>query len=274
MPNFISQLALRQLWGLALSLVLAASAGACGPYKLGYYAYGRLYFTDPQGEPAGIDVDVVKELARRTGCVFEPVLESRVRIWDQLQRGQLALTVSGSPTPEREAYAEFAPYAQARYFVLMRRERAAQVPSMAAFRADENLRVAVVKGYKHGVTLDAWLAALRLQGRVSEAGDFAAVVRLMQNGRVDAILALPEAWPDARHAFYDPSDLSTLDWGPRDRAVGALVMSRSLVSEPDRRRLRVAVAAMLRDGSVLRILRKYMPEDAARAAVYRPLAPD
>jgi polar amino acid transport system substrate-binding protein len=116
------------LFGPAAKAAPPAPAPApCGPYKLAFYAYGLLYFTDAQGRPAGIDKDIVDELARRTGCVFEPVVESRVRIWDQLQRGAIQITLSGNPTPAREAFAEFVPYAQSRYFVLMWREAAARI---------------------------------------------------------------------------------------------------------------------------------------------------
>ncbi|MGZ7234530.1 hypothetical protein ACXWOU_09760, partial [Streptococcus pyogenes] len=80
---------------------------------------------DGRGE--GIDKDMLEELARRSGCELRVVVESRVRIWEQLRAGTAGLTLSAVPAPERQAYAEFVPYAQGRYHLMLRPDIAAGV---------------------------------------------------------------------------------------------------------------------------------------------------
>lgn len=58
-----------------------AQAPTCGPYRVAFYETGLLYFKDKKGEYVGIDRAVLDEVARRTGCVFEPFMDSRVRTW-------------------------------------------------------------------------------------------------------------------------------------------------------------------------------------------------
>ena len=80
----------RRLPAVLLALLTALSARpawACGPYRLAFYEYGSLYHRGADGQFHGIDKDVVEELARRSGCRFDTVLESRARTWQQLAAG-------------------------------------------------------------------------------------------------------------------------------------------------------------------------------------------
>ena len=171
---------------LAAGTGTVAGAGECGPYQVTFYEFGSLYYKDEAGNFVGIDKDVIDELGRRTGCRFQGVLDSRVRTWAHMADGTLDMTVSGVATPEREAFAEFIPYSNSRNFLIVRPELAEKVLSLRAFTADKRLRLAVVKSFKHGNTLDVWIDALRAQGRVDEYGDAEVVARIFAGGRADA----------------------------------------------------------------------------------------
>jgi polar amino acid transport system substrate-binding protein len=100
----------------------AQPGDACGDLSLACYEMDALYYHAPDGGWAGIDKDVIDELARRTGCRFQTTRESRVRIWSQLARAKLDMSVSGIATPERERFARFIPYFSTRNYVLMRQD--------------------------------------------------------------------------------------------------------------------------------------------------------
>jgi len=237
----------------------------CASYTLAFYEHGVLYFKDSTGHYAGIDQDIVNELSKRSGCVFKRVLESRVRIWDQLSRQQLDISVSGIPNPERERYAEFMLYMQSRNYVMMRKDLSKQLSSPAAFLADMQRQVVVVKSFKHGATLDAWLEQLRAQQRVVEAPDFETALRVFKAGRVDAMLALPTTWSllVRREAAQQHFDL--LDWAPQDHILAGLIVSRQRVSEADRQRLRQALMSMRKDGSLDTIFKRHLGIELAQA---------
>ncbi|MEJ6004809.1 transporter substrate-binding domain-containing protein [Paucibacter sp. AS339] len=251
--------------GLSLPAQAAPTAAKCGPYALAFYEHGVLYFRDTKDNYAGIDLDVVNELAKRSGCVFKTVLESRVRIWDQLSRNQLDLSVSGIPTPEREQYAEFMLYMQSHNYVVMRKGMSKQVGSLADFLADPKRQIVVVKSFKHGSTLDAWLDQLRSQQRVVEAPDFEAALRVFKAGRTDAMLALPTTWSLLTRREAVQQQFELLDWAPQDQILAGLIVSRQRVSEADRLHLRQALMAMRKDGTLDAIFKRHVGPDLAQS---------
>lgn len=252
-------------WCVAASV--AAAQPPCGPHVAALYPYAPFFREAPDRSWQGIDKDMFDELARRSGCELHLVVESRVRIWDQLRSGATGLTLSAVPTPERKAFAEFVPYAQGRYHLMLRPDVAPRVKSLAAFEADAALTLLVVKGYAHGPTLDAAIERLRARKRVHEVADFAAVLRMAGAGRAHAILALPSAWAQADAAFGEQQAWVALDVAPADRTLGALALSLQMPAA-DRQRLRRSLEGMLADGTVTAILRRHLGEAAARAAAY------
>jgi polar amino acid transport system substrate-binding protein len=268
MPGIdMRRLLLLILLALGLDGPAHAQAATCGPYSLAFYEHGVLYYRDAGGQYAGIDLDVVNELAKRSGCVFNTVLESRVRIWDQLAKSNLDISVSGIPSAEREKFAEFMLYLQTQNFALLRRDLAAKLNSPEAFLADPTRLVVVVKSFKHGSVFDAWLDKMRAQQRVTEVPDFDAAVRVFKLGRADAMLALPTSWPLILRREGLQDQISVLDWAPNDRISAGLIVSRQRVSEASRQRLRAALSAMQKDGTLDAIFRRHV--DAATAKAMR-----
>jgi polar amino acid transport system substrate-binding protein len=255
---------------LVAGLLLAPAgvqAQACGPHVAALYPYGRFYYEDPEHGPSGMDKDMFEELSRRSGCELRQVVESRVRIWDQMRRGVTQMTLSALSSPDRREVAEFAFYAQARYQALMRRELATRVRSIAAFEADPSLRLLTVRAYAHGPLIDAWVQRMRAQGRLIETGDYQTALRMMRAGRADALLALPSGWRATPTAFDEENDLVPVDVAPSERNLVGLALSKAM-PEADRLRLRHAMQAMVADGSVLEILRRHLGDKAAREAIY------
>lgn len=241
----------RILAALALALLLLPAAWACGPYRLAFYEYGSLYYRGADGKFQGIDKDVVEELARRSGCRIETVLESRARTWQLLAAGQMDLTVSTLPTPERQRYLELVPYLRSTQVVLLRRELAAALPTAEAFLADGSRRLLVVRAYAFVPPLARLVAQLRAQGRLVEAADQPAALRALKAGRADGLLLGGNSLALAR--AHDPAlagAFEALDYAPGNVTVAALAMSRQNVRAEDRALLTRTLEAMVSDGTV------------------------
>lgn len=249
----------------------AAVEPICGQYTLAFYELGVLYYRDVDGTAAGIDKDVVEELTRRTGCQFNTVVESRVRIWHQMSQQLLDLSVSGIATPEREKFAHFIPYFQTRNYALLRLELSNALPTPQAFLADATRKVGVVKSFKHGSFYDAWLQSLREQQRVVELADFETAVRMFKLGRVDAVLALPTSLIRLLQKEGLKDRIKVMDWAPQERLVHGLIVSRQRVSPADQQALRAALAAMQADGSLYRIFKHHVGKDLAYDMQLTPL---
>jgi len=91
----------------------------------------------------------------------------RVRFWKELENGQLDMTTSVLPTPEREQSMWVLNYFQLRSYVILSRPQAGHIKSLEEFlTAPKPLIFGRVRGYKHGAALDAWIGQLEEQGRV------------------------------------------------------------------------------------------------------------
>jgi len=248
---------------LAVALQIQASAATpCGSYKVAFYDHGALNSLKADGRWHGIDADVIAELARRTGCRLTSSLDSRVRIWTMMEAGKLDITVSGIATPEREAFAHFIPYFASRNYVLLSKDVDTRVQSLDALAADPQYKVGAVKSFKHGPTLDAWLATLRTQGRVYDAVDFPALMRLATTGRVHAIIALQTSWVPLR-ADATAAGFRIMDWAQNDQVIGCLVVSRKRVPQATVDLLARTIAAMRQDGTLEAIFARHMGAELA-----------
>ena len=242
----------------------AAGATPCGNYTVAFYDHGALNSLRPDGQWRGIDTDVVNELARRTGCRLALVLESRVRIWAMLEAGRLDMTVSGIASPARAAYAHFIPYLASRNYVLLSKQVDAQVQSLEALAANPRYKVAAVKSFQHGPTLDAWLARLRAEGRVYDAVDVTALMRLLMIGRVHAVIALQTSWAPWR-AETAAAGLRVMDWAQQDQVIGSLVLSRKRVPDATVALFARTIEEMRQDGTLEAIFARHMGAELAPA---------
>jgi len=249
-----------------LGLGGAAAAENCGHLRSAFYEYGAFYYKAADGSWTGIDKDVVDEVARRMGCVIEASTDSRVRIWAGLVAGSLDMSVSAMATPDREKFARVVPYIAEHNYVLLHKDVSDSVRSMDDFLADPSIKIGVIKSFRHGKVYDAWLDRLRAQGRVYEAPDYPALLRLFKVGRVQAMMALSVGWyPLVKHQQVAGS-YRVMDWSPQKEAlVGGLILSRQRVDAAMAARFSQTIHAMREDGTLKRIFERHLdPELAAR----------
>lgn len=248
---------------IAAGLLAAAGAqalaqpAACGPYRVALYEYGSLAFRQAGQIAAGIDVDIVDEVGRRTGCKFETFVDARIRTWADLARGTLDITVSAIETEERDRFARFVIYMTGRNRLLVRAGLPEPVSTLEAFEHSQ-LRLAVVKGFKHGPQWDHWIAKLRGQGRVDEYADANVVARLVALGRDAAFLSEPVAWGRILADSKLAGRITVIDAFPGDTYAAGFALSRARVRADDARKIQDAITAMREDGTLYKIFSAHL----------------
>lgn len=249
------------------SVPALAQPAVCGPYRVALYEYGSLAFRRAGASAAGIDVDIVDEVGRRTGCKFETFVDSRVRTWTDLAHGTLDMTVSAIETEERNRFARFVIYMSGRNRLLVRTGLPYPVPTLEAFAERSELRLAVVKGFKHGPQWDDWIAKLRQQGRVDEYADANVASRLVAIGRDAAFLSEPVVWERILADSKLAGRVTVIDAFPDDNYAAGFALSRARVREDDARKIQDALAAMRADGSLQKIFSAYLSRGDALSAM-------
>ncbi|GAA5180320.1 hypothetical protein GCM10025771_24540 [Niveibacterium umoris] len=245
----------------------AAPLETCSrPLTVGYYLIPPLYFKTHENPVwRGVDKDVIDELARRTGCTFVPRFESRVRIWAQLESGQLDLTVSGIPTPERERFATFLIYLQTRNMLAIRRDDSRPPQTAKALAAAERFTLATTRGYRYGPPFEAWIVRLAATNQIVETADEEAALHLLSIGRVDGAIVRESAW-EYYASEFPAGSLRLVDMEAPYVPAG-LAMSREHIGEGLRKTFAEAIAAMKRDGTLLKIAERHVSGEASARLV-------
>jgi len=249
-------------------LVLALLAGPsqatppCGrSIQVAYYDLGILY--DP-ATAQGLDRDVVDTLAQRTGCRFMPRFESRVRIWTMLAAGTLDMSVSGIPTPERRQFAEFVPYFWVRNELVTTRRLAQIKPE--EFLANPDLRLGVVKSYKHGEAWEPFIEQLRQRGRVDELADTGSLFDQLEANRIAAFPALSLVTLGMAKRYPTRQPMVRLPWfGEQAKIEHGLILSRSRLDPATYKLFQQTISEMRSDGTLKAIFSRYMGNADAEA---------
>lgn len=226
------------------------------PLHLAFSMLPPLYYLGPNGDGRGIEVDLAQEMSRRTGCVLQPVYESRVRLWAALDASQVDISMSGVATEERERYAVFLPYMHFRNVLLVRNDARA-TPLSTNPMNEPDTTLALTSGFRYGPTWDPWIGQLQARDQVSLVAEEGDAVRLVAIGRADATIVREIAWPYYANQFSD-RPLRKIDVGAVAGTM-SMVLSRKTLDAAVHKTFAKALSDMKADGSLRRILQKHLP---------------
>lgn len=254
-------------WGVALSLGLALGAAHAAdgldctrPLTLALHEHGLLYSSDT-GD--GIDKNVADELAQRSGCKIVVSVMARARIWQLIASGALDFSLSGITTPERDTFAGFAWYFSNKYYLLTRKD--AQVGQLKAFEQNPALQLGVIRSFRYSPNANALVDQLSAQNRVVYASGLEPLYELLALNRIQGMIIEPFDYSQV--AGSPVRDLTVIvDTGDASVPHG-LIMSKKSLSATEQGKWRALVDDMRKDGTLLRIFKKYFPAELAAALV-------
>ncbi|WP_374424363.1 substrate-binding periplasmic protein [Chromobacterium sp.] len=256
---------IKRLSALLCLHAATAMAGAAAPacpaegLKVGYYPTATAY----EGGK-GYDVDLVHELARRLDCKIREEREyPRLRVLLLVQHGKLNLATSTIPLHKRLRYAWVLPYTRDRNMTLL--NPAVQSKTPEQWLNDPKLKWGAVIGYRNSPLQDHFLQQMAKRDKLICAANEEDLLAMLRSGSITAAFSQPQVYdhwlngqPRARLKVkvMDPFRDSSLENG--------LVLSHRGFTERQMRVWRDELAKMREDGSLHRILRKYLSEDSVR----------
>ena len=253
---------------ISLAAVVAQAAVVCPdrPITLAFFQTPVLYM-----DGQGLDKDIIDELQARSKCRFETSVMPRARVWIELKEGRLDMTTSVLPTPEREQTMWIANYLQLRNYLLLSKEQEGRIKSLQEFfSASPNLRIGMVRGYKHGDTYDAWLAGLATQGRVQEVVETTAMYQMFKLGRINGFISTPMIYMGKLQEFDMADQVAIMDWGGDSASSPrGLGLSKRNFSEAQAREWQALIEGMKRDGTIRRLIEKYLGKNEAKAMLLK-----
>lgn len=242
----------------ALAQAPAASAPALsGPLVLANTTYPPL--VNPQGHASGegVDVDIAREALRRGGYAGEIQVQwvPWKRVLFMLERGLADFTTTVNHSAERDRFLRWSTSYRAGklYHFYTRRGAGLKLEKLQDLHG---LRLALSAGYLYPQpVLD------QVEGRLEHARDVAAAVQLVEHQRADVVLvtALVGLWEIRQLGIADRLERQPLQhFNPEPTFMAfskASPRSPAALAAMD-----AGLAAMLRDGSITRIEKRYLRE--------------
>jgi polar amino acid transport system substrate-binding protein len=241
-------------------LPIAHADASCPPVtRVGLSDLGYTAFRDG-GRISGISVDVVNEIARRTGCKFEFVWFPRQRLFVELEAGRIDMTMAALRTPERDAYASFLPYAYLQYDLILSEPPGQHYTSLSDFVARGTGRLNVTRGMTYDASIETQLALLASAGRLEVVNDFETVFGKLEMGRADGTLATPPIYSKYLKEGRLNGRASVIPMPEATSRFAGVYLSRKTISTAVRQRYAAAVKGMVAEQVVPGIYAKYFDE--------------
>jgi len=248
----------------------AIAAPACPPVPMvvGIQEVGVLYQAG-----VGLDKDVIDELQSRSKCKFTLVSMPRARIFAELEAGRIDMTTSVMGTPERLNYLWIFNYFQTEFYAVGLQKSAKVFRTGEEFISNpEAPKLGVVRGFSYGPVLNALVARLAAEKRVEEVSSIELLFKMLAADRMPVILASPMAYRKILADEGLEDKVAIVDW---DNANGAsprgLAFSKKIFSEQSAKDWGLVVDAMCRDGTMKRLIGKYLNKRETQDAIFRPV---
>lgn len=229
-------------------------------FTLAYHDHGMLY---SKASDQGIDKDVAQELMKRSGCRFEVSVMPRARIWKWIESGELDFSMSGITNESRDKFASFGWYLYNKYYLMVRKDR--QVSTLADFERDASLKLGAIRSFRYSPSANKMVDSITAQGRVVDVADHEQLLAMIKLDRIQAMIIEP--------FNYSQVDAKALGELTRIIEVGdpptlhGLIMSKASLPEAELSKWRGLIDEMRRDGTLLKILRKYFAPEEAKSMV-------
>lgn len=237
------------------------------PIRLALYEVGLYY-----NQGVGLDKDMADELQRRSKCTFDIVVLPRARIFKEMESGKVDIATSVLETPERSRVMWIANYIQLRYYAIINAALSPQIRTMEDLvRSDTQLQWSVVRSFSYGPYFDPLLKVLAERGRVHEVTEAGQSYKMLMANRVAGTLATPMVYHSDLEAHGLAGKVRVEIWDkpmkPIPRGIG---FSRQTFSEVEAGEWMKLVEAMNRDGTMKKLIAKYLPAQEAADAVLKP----
>lgn len=243
-------------------------AGACPPVtRVGVSDLGLAAFR--QGSKiTGAAVDIVNEMARRTGCKVEYLWLPRARLFMEMEAGRIDMTTGAVRLSERDAYAAYYPYAYLQYDLLLARGADQRFTGLADFVQRSTGRLNVTRGIKYPASIAALLEPLAAQGRLEEVNSFETVFAKIEMGRADGTLATPPIYAKYLAEERYRNLISVIPLPESEPQFSGIYLSRRSLTAADRFQFGLALKAMVTDQSIIAIYQRYF-DDATVKRLFR-----
>jgi len=261
MFHMFRTLAMALLWISVTGASQAKEGPDCArPLTLALHEHGLLYSSETGG---GIDKDVADELIKRSGCKIIVSVMARARIWQLIEAGALDFSLSGISNTKRDVFAGFAWYFSNKYYLLVRKD--SHVRQLSDFEKNPKLQLGVIRSFRYSASANELVDHLSADNRIVNASGLEPLYELLALNHIQGMVIEPFDYSQV--AGSSVQSVTVIVDTNDSPVLHGLIMSKKSLSLEDQSQWRALVDTMRRDGSMLRIFKKYFPADLATTLV-------
>ena len=243
------------------SAAWAAEKPVCSrTFTLAYHDHGMLYST---ATDEGIDKDIALEMIKRSGCKVDISVLPRSRIWLLIESGKLDFSMSGITNDERDKFAGFAWYLYNKYYLLARKD--SKVKSLSDFEKNKNLEIGAIRSFRYSPNANLFVDKLTDQKRIIDVTDHQQLLNMISLNRIQGMIIEPFNYSQIDSNLLEKIT-NIIDTGDAPVLHG-LIMSKKSLSDAEQKKWGAIIDDMHKDGTLLRIMRKYFDAEMAKAMV-------
>lgn len=182
----------------ALLACLTAHAGCAKPLTVAFGEFTPDMYIAEQGNYAGVVIDYLSEVGKKTGCKFTYINVPWARAWYFFKNGQMDIVPIAAQNSARDGFGDY-----------VSNEISEQVSIVSLRQLDidsaaqlirQPIKFDVMRGAEYGPKYSEFIGNPALRGRFEVSPDPITMVRKLKGQRMDAILTLPSGLLDAAKA--------------------------------------------------------------------------
>lgn len=236
-------------------------------YIVGTNNYMPMYFRNPDGQAGGVDEDLISAIMARLNCGYNTRGMSRPMAVESLKRNQLDLILLVAENNiYSDAGADFIPLFRSVRELVVRKSKYKKGQTVADVFSNKKVVFGNLIGSRAVMTETEYRLLLK-DNRIIQVPDALGVYALIKKGRTDAVIATPLMNNYLVKDLKIETDVTLVVDRNFTTSLGIYV-SRQRVGPEDRARLEEVVRKMKKDGSIERIISKYLTQDQLSSVTF------
>lgn len=239
-----------------LPLISAHAAPACPAATAGVSDLGYSSYLDGV-TLRGSNIDVLREIEKRSGCKLEIRWYPRSRLYAQFFNNELELTGASLRTAERDRYGTWLPYTYTHFELVLLNQHAGKFRSLAEFVDNSRARLNITRGISYAPAAQVQLDRLQKLGRLEYVNDYGVVFRKIQAGRAEGTFAPPTIHILNQRQFGMTAKMTASTVSESPRTMVGLYVSKKVPPQVVQR-YADAMRSIVADGTMQKFYERYI----------------
>jgi ABC-type amino acid transport substrate-binding protein len=229
-------------------------------FRVAVNNFKPLYSADQYGQLSGLTYDLIKEIERRDGCLFQQQPTEFPRMNDDFKNWRTDIIAFIAESDTLNNYGTFHQIFSVRRKLLLNKSFFVKGKKIGEYLNDPKIKFSNQIG-AHPLVSDAELEVLKKQDRTVQAPSPNVSYQMIEDGRVQAAFTTPilHYYYLSQHPGIQDKVVQISD--PDRKVVIGLYISKKRINGEEAARIQKVIEEMRKDGTLHKILLKYMKKE-------------